>query len=304
MKLSILAFLLTLGAFAPPPAPPNGDVSTFLKNVGLEEYSALFEQEDINFEILPELTEETLRTIGIRSLGQRLRIIRGVRNLEIEVPVIETQSNQGEQEQEVAASGEELASGSGEEGEEAEGSGSGEEGEEAEGSGEGGVEAEATGGTGSFEVETRGTEEPIWWEEKCSSGRHTQRLTIGNDRFDRKYTAKSGLVYFKCNERPCGAMLSARYTSRDSQNFELPIIEKLPGPHLMPDGTIHPPNTGKRLKELAKFKIKKKIEQDPLRSIPVIYEEVVFQDILPSLSDETERLEFLQTMPSSHNSAR
>ena len=59
-------------------------------------------------------------------------------------------------------------------------SGSGEEGEEAEGSGEVGAEAEVTGGAESFEVETRGTEEPIWWEEKCSSGRQTQRLTIGN----------------------------------------------------------------------------------------------------------------------------
>ena len=64
MNILIPAFLLILGDFSPPPAPPYGDVSTFLENIDLEEYTTLFEQEDISYKILSELMDETLQTIG------------------------------------------------------------------------------------------------------------------------------------------------------------------------------------------------------------------------------------------------
>ena len=58
MKLLIPVFLIILGAFTPPSAP-FGD-----ENIGLEKYTTLFEQEDISYDTLPELTKETLQTIG------------------------------------------------------------------------------------------------------------------------------------------------------------------------------------------------------------------------------------------------
>jgi hypothetical protein len=152
--------------------------------------------------------------------------------------------------------------------------------------------------------DNRGTEEPIFCEERQSSGRQTQIITICHDRFDRKLVAKSGLAYFYCNERDCTERISARYSSKARQNEELPEIENMPVPPILRNGSVHPPNTEKRLKELAKHKIKEKIAQDPLRSIPVIYEEVVFEEMLPNLSDPTERIKFLQSMPASHNNAK
>ena len=64
MKHLNLTFFIILGAFAHPPAPPYGDASTFLEKIGLEEYTTLFEQEDISYKILSELMDETLQTIG------------------------------------------------------------------------------------------------------------------------------------------------------------------------------------------------------------------------------------------------
>ena len=119
--------------------------------------------------------------------------------------------------------------------------------------------------------------------------------------FDRKNVLPSGLAFFYCNDRHCTSRLSARYSSKINRNIEIPVIEKLPGPHLLRNGIIHPPAGGKRFKELATFKIKEKIDSDPLKPLQQIYEEVVFHDVLTGLGDPTDRMDFLHAMPVANN---
>src|SRR5882757_2173913 len=54
------------------------DVGTWLGSLGLDQYEDLFRQHEIDADILPELTDQHLRDIGI-PLGHRLRMLRAIR---------------------------------------------------------------------------------------------------------------------------------------------------------------------------------------------------------------------------------
>ena len=56
-------------------------VTQWLKQLGLGEYATAFSENDIDWELLPEIDQETLKEIGITSAGHRLRIIRAVKKL-------------------------------------------------------------------------------------------------------------------------------------------------------------------------------------------------------------------------------
>jgi hypothetical protein len=45
------------------------DVADWLRSLGLEQYEALFRQNDIDAEVLPTLGADDLRELGISSLG-------------------------------------------------------------------------------------------------------------------------------------------------------------------------------------------------------------------------------------------
>ena len=64
----------------------------------------------------------------------------------------------------------------------------------------------------------------------------------------------------------------------------------------MVQGVEHPPEKGKRLKELASKKIKDGMKADPLKSAPQIQEDLV-NEMLESLGDQVEREEFIRSMP-------
>ena len=49
------------------------DVATWLKTLGLERYAACFAENDINFVILSDLSDQDLKEIGVSSLGHRGR---------------------------------------------------------------------------------------------------------------------------------------------------------------------------------------------------------------------------------------
>ena len=53
-------------------------LSKVLSDLGLENYLALFEQNDINSDLLGELTSDDLREIGITSLGHRKKILAAI----------------------------------------------------------------------------------------------------------------------------------------------------------------------------------------------------------------------------------
>jgi class 3 adenylate cyclase/tetratricopeptide (TPR) repeat protein len=61
------------------------DVGTWLGSLGLDQYEDLFREHEIDADILPELTDQHLRDIGV-PLGHRLRMLRAIRRLATEGP--------------------------------------------------------------------------------------------------------------------------------------------------------------------------------------------------------------------------
>lgn len=51
------------------------DVGAWLLGLGLAEYEAVFRENRIDFDILPRLTAEDLKEIGVAAVGDRRRIL-------------------------------------------------------------------------------------------------------------------------------------------------------------------------------------------------------------------------------------
>ncbi|MFL5289830.1 MAG: AAA family ATPase [Rhodopila sp.] len=58
------------------------DVGEWLKSLGLEQYEAAFRENDVDAEMLPTLTDEELKNIGVRSLRHRRRLLEAIANLQ------------------------------------------------------------------------------------------------------------------------------------------------------------------------------------------------------------------------------
>ena len=115
-----LLTLLFVGHLAPPPPSLDG----VLNHLGLTQYSQLLESEEIDLPILAQLSEEQLSRIGVRTMGQRMRLLSAAREA---IKVTHTEDDgEGEVEEGVNEDGEEEAGGDGAEGEEAEHEGAGE----------------------------------------------------------------------------------------------------------------------------------------------------------------------------------
>ena len=56
------------------------DVGTWLGSLGLDQYENLFREHAIDADILPELSDQHLKDIGV-PLGHRLRMLRAIREL-------------------------------------------------------------------------------------------------------------------------------------------------------------------------------------------------------------------------------
>ena len=51
------------------------DVAAWLSNLGLEHYKQAFEDNAIDFALLPKLTADDLKDIGITAVGDRRRLL-------------------------------------------------------------------------------------------------------------------------------------------------------------------------------------------------------------------------------------
>jgi hypothetical protein len=54
-----------------------GDIGSWLGEMGLERYAPAFRDNDIDLDVLPELTDADLEKLGV-SLGHRRRILRAI----------------------------------------------------------------------------------------------------------------------------------------------------------------------------------------------------------------------------------
>src|SRR5215207_3566525 len=57
---------------------PVTDVAAWLRGLGLGRYEATFRDNDVGPDVLPELTAEDLREIGVASVGDRRRLLAAI----------------------------------------------------------------------------------------------------------------------------------------------------------------------------------------------------------------------------------
>ncbi len=57
------------------------DIKTWLVSLGLEEYDTAFSENKIDFELLPQLTDDDLKTLGVSALGDRKRLLAAIHTL-------------------------------------------------------------------------------------------------------------------------------------------------------------------------------------------------------------------------------
>jgi class 3 adenylate cyclase/predicted ATPase len=61
-------------------------IADWLKRLGLEQYADGFAVNDVDFSILPDLTDQDLEKIGVRSLGHRRKLLRAIADLKEKSP--------------------------------------------------------------------------------------------------------------------------------------------------------------------------------------------------------------------------
>jgi SAM domain (Sterile alpha motif) len=54
------------------------DIVVWLRSLGLEKYEAAFRENDIDETVLPGLTHETLKDLGVSSVGHRLKLLEAI----------------------------------------------------------------------------------------------------------------------------------------------------------------------------------------------------------------------------------
>jgi len=70
------------------------DIARWLTQIGLSQYAEVFADNDIDEEILPELTDVDLEKLGISSLGHRKKLLKAIATLEVSDTVDTTASLQ------------------------------------------------------------------------------------------------------------------------------------------------------------------------------------------------------------------
>src|SRR5215468_6449950 len=61
--------------------PPMQQIADWLEKLGLGQYAQRFAENDIDFEILSDLTDQDLEKIGVTSLGHRRKLLRAITTL-------------------------------------------------------------------------------------------------------------------------------------------------------------------------------------------------------------------------------
>jgi hypothetical protein len=54
------------------------DIVVWLRSLGLGKYEAIFRENDIDETVLPNLTAEDLKDLGVASVGHRLKLLEAI----------------------------------------------------------------------------------------------------------------------------------------------------------------------------------------------------------------------------------
>ena len=69
-------------------------IADWLREIGLEQYAQRFAENDIDFRVLPDLTDQDLKDLGVASLGHRRLLLRAITELKVEKEVPTTSANE------------------------------------------------------------------------------------------------------------------------------------------------------------------------------------------------------------------
>src|ERR1700731_3675937 len=61
------------------------DIGSWLRSLGLERYEAAFRENEIDETVLPSLTHETLKELGVTAVGHRLKLLDAIATLRSDV---------------------------------------------------------------------------------------------------------------------------------------------------------------------------------------------------------------------------
>ena len=62
------------------------DVADWLRSVGLERYAQAFDENDVDAAVLPSLTADDLKDLGIASVGHRRGLLAGTQGARASLP--------------------------------------------------------------------------------------------------------------------------------------------------------------------------------------------------------------------------
>jgi SAM domain (Sterile alpha motif) len=62
-------------------SPAMKEVADWLQELGVGQYAESFAEHDIDFSILPDLTDQDLKELGVASLGHRRQLLRAIAEL-------------------------------------------------------------------------------------------------------------------------------------------------------------------------------------------------------------------------------
>ena len=62
------------------------DIEAWLRGLGLERYAPAFRDNEIDWEVLPKLTAEDLREIGVAAIGHRRKLLDAIAGLGVSMP--------------------------------------------------------------------------------------------------------------------------------------------------------------------------------------------------------------------------
>ena len=64
------------------------DIAAWLRGLGLEQYASAFRDNDVDGEVLPELTADDLIGLGVTSIGHRRKLLAAIAALRTEPPTV------------------------------------------------------------------------------------------------------------------------------------------------------------------------------------------------------------------------